>query len=167
MTDNVVFHVDISMHDSNAEPILRNVCAHNDGWKFIRLSKLRFAVANEHHAGLAIIEVHGATCELYLNGCNAGRFVHQNSQDVPFANGQPASLKLAPPEAIAFCKTLTLERKNKRFHAEVDDIKQMMRCCTVFGRAWVRGQLVAAVGKMNHSVKWFDESAEQRKLTTR
>ena len=71
------------------------------------------------------------------------------------------------PKQLHFTRHLHWKEKNKRFHSEVDDIKLLMRCCTVFGRAWVRGQLVAAVGKMNHSVKWFDESAEQRKLTTR
>lgn len=161
MTDNVVFHVGISMHDANAEPILRNVCAHDDEWEFIRLSKLRSPADRELDVGVAIIKVHGATCELYLNGCTPSRFVHQKALEVPFENGSPASFKLAPPEAIAFYKTLTLERKNKRFHAEVDDVQQLMRCCTGFDRAWVRAQLVAAVGEMDSSVKWFDEWAEE------
>ena len=161
MTKDVDFNIDVSLNDPNAEAILRNVCA-KSGWKFVRLIKMRSPsaihakVQDLFAVGLASIVVDGMRCDVFLNDWEPTEYVHAHAQEVPFPSDPPSSLKLAPPEAIAFFKTVTLSGKSKRPEKDIDQVKQLLRLCPEFDRAWVRHQLVKYLGESTLSVQRFD-----------
>eukprot|EP01034_Spumella_vulgaris_P000663 gene663-876_t len=166
MTKDVDFNVDLKSSNPQTETILRRVCAQN-GWEFVRLNKLRAPASvsspenKDLELGLASMKVKGVLIDVFLNDWAPAEFVHTHANEVSFPSDPPKNVRIAPPEAIAFFRSVTFSKKSKRWEKDLDDVKQLLRCCPGMDKDWVRDQLMQFQGESGPSVGAWENWVEE------
>ncbi len=157
VTKDVDFNIDIPSGDK-AEALLRNICKENC-WDLICIlngqpNRNSVPMLPWIRVGIAVINVKGVHVELFLNDWAPTNLVHAKAFEVCLPSGQ--EIRIAPPQCIAFFKTLVFRINSKRARKDSQDVIDLLLSCPDLDRVWVREMLVVCQGTTGLSVVQWD-----------